>query len=371
MTEIQPGTRVGNYQVQELIGFGASAIVHKAWHPELDRPVAIKFLPSILDAQAMARFSREARALRRLDHPNIVQVLDTGEQDGTPFMVFDLIEGGSLAERIEAEPKLSLGEALRILDGIAKGLDHAHGRGIVHRDVKPANILLGRTGTPVIADFGLARVLEQPALTAAGVLFGTPAYMAPEQAEGKPVTTASDQYSLAAIAYEMLTGQAPFPGETITEVLTGLLTRDAVAPSRLKPGLSPAVDAALLRGLSKDPAQRWSNCQALTDAILAAMVNSLPQLAAAAKAAAPAASDSEPAPAGARASGEARVRMLESRPGDPYLTIVVPYREDSLKKVKSRRIRVYLLAAVGVLIAAVAGGAVFTHGALLTMALGH
>ena len=135
---IQEGTTIGAYTVQDRIGQGASAVVHRGWHNGLQRTVAMKFLPNIHEATAKARFVRESRALRRLDHPNIVQVLDTGEHEGTPYIVFDFIAGGSLGDRIAQEP-LTDGEALAVLDGIAKGLDFAHRQNIVHRDVKPTS----------------------------------------------------------------------------------------------------------------------------------------------------------------------------------------------------------------------------------------
>src|SRR5207302_27903 len=272
---IQEGTTIGAYTVQDRIGQGASAVVHRGWHNGLQRTVAMKFLPNIHEATAKARFVRESRALRRLDHPNIVQVLDTGEHEGTPYIVFDFIAGGSLGDRIAQEP-LTDGEALAVLDGIAKGLDFAHRQNIVHRDVKPANVLLDMTGSPVIVDFGLARLMEQPSATATGLFAGTPAYMSPEQAEGNAIGPAADQYSLSALAYELMTGQVPFPGDTVSEVLVALLTRAPEAPSVLRPGLARAVDEALLRGLDKDPANRWPSCQALTDAILTAMYSSAP-----------------------------------------------------------------------------------------------
>ena len=189
-------------------------------------------------------------------------MLDTGEYEGTPFMVFDFIPAGSLADQMALQP-LTSAEAMAILNGIAKGLDHAHKHGIIHRDVKPANVLLNTSGAPVIADFGLARLLEQPSATATGMFAGTPAYMSPEQAEGGEVGPRADQYSLAALAYELLAGQVPFPGDTVSEVLTALLTREPVPPSTIRPGLSAGVDKAILRGLSKKPENRWPTCQAL------------------------------------------------------------------------------------------------------------
>ena len=327
---IEEGTVIGPYLVQDRIGQGASAIVHRGWHDDLQRTVAMKFLPLLHNPLAKSRFVREARALRRLDHPNIVEVLDTCEYEGTPFMVFDFIPAGSLADQMAMEP-LTSAEAMAILNGIARGLDHAHKHGIIHRDVKPANILLNTSGAPVIADFGLARLLEQPSATATGMFAGTPAYMSPEQAEGGEIGPRADQYSLAALAYELLTGQVPFPGDTVSEVLTALLTREPARPSSVRPGLSAGVDRAILRGLSKKPEDRWPNCQSLIDAILGAMVASQPARPIGAISPYIASNGTDP-----------RIAALNIGPSEPYLTIVMPYSQAQPRKKARRR----LLAAV-------------------------
>jgi serine/threonine-protein kinase len=358
---IQEGTTIGAFTVQDRIGQGASAVVHRGWHNGLQRTVAMKFLPTIHEATARARFARESRALRRLDHPNIVQVLDTGEHEGTPYIVFDFVPGGSLGDRIAQEP-LTDGEALAVLDGIAKGLDYAHRQNIVHRDVKPANVLMDLSGSPVIVDFGLARLLEQPSATATGLFAGTPAYMSPEQAEGNPIGPATDQYSLAALAYELLTGQVPFPGDTVSEVLVALLTRAPEVPSVLRPGLSPAVDAALMRGLDKDSALRWPSCQALTDAILTAMYTSAPAPRVAVTAAAAQKAETmvvarKPAPV---RSIDPRIAALKFEPTEPYLTLTIP-RKEVLPTKKRLGVVALLAAAVFVLTVAVAGFAYSTN----------
>jgi serine/threonine-protein kinase len=358
---IDEGSVVGEYLVQDRIGQGASAIVHRGVHRSLGRPVVLKFLPTLHHPVARARFLRESAALRRMDHPNVVQVLDTGEVEGTPYMVFDFVPGGSLAEQMGARP-LRLAEAVTTLDGIAKGLDYAHGRGIVHRDVKPGNVLLSAIDAPVIADFGLVRLLEHPSATAAGMFAGTPAYMSPEQAEGLEVGPASDQYSLAAIAYEMLTGQVPFPGDTIAEVVTALLTRHPTPPSAVRTGLSPEVDEVVLRGLAKRPEERWASCQALIDALLGAMISSLP-------------SSDEPLPA--VTAPPSRVGMLDPRmagltfePSEPYLTIVMPYGKVRPKK-RARRRLLTAVAAAAVMLGSLAAGAYWSGGDLNVLAWSH
>jgi len=353
---IEEGTVIGPYLVQDRIGQGASAIVHRGWHDDLQRTVAMKFLPLLHNPLAKSRFVREARALRRLDHPNIVEVLDTGEYEGTPFMVFDFIPAGSLADQMALQP-LTSAEAMAILNGIAKGLDHAHKHGIIHRDVKPANVLLNTSGAPVIADFGLARLLEQPSATATGMFAGTPAYMSPEQAEGGEIGPRADQYSLAALAYELLAGQVPFPGDTVSEVLTALLTRDPVPPSTIRPGLSAGVDKAILRGLSKKPENRWPSCQALVDAILSAIVVSKPRSIAVA------------APHVASNGTDPRIAALNIGPSEPYLTIVMPYSQAQPRK-KARR-RLLAAVAAALVLGSLAVGAAWSGTSLADLAGNH
>jgi len=364
---IQEGTTIGAFTVQDRIGQGASAVVHRGWHNGLQRTVAMKFLPNIHEATAKARFVRESRALRRLDHPNIVQVLDTGEHEGTPYIVFDFIAGGSLGDRIAQEP-LTDGEALAVLDGIAKGLDFAHRQNIVHRDVKPANVLLDMTGSPVIVDFGLARLMEQPSATATGLFAGTPAYMSPEQAEGNAIGPAADQYSLSALAYELITGQVPFPGDTVSEVLVALLTRQPEAPSVLRPGLAPAVDEALLRGLDKDPANRWPSCQALTDAILTAMYSSAPAPRVAVVAAAAAKAETlVMAPPKRKVTAirtiDPRIAALNIQPSEPYLTITMPRPELLAAIVTKKRRGVVTLVAAAIAVLGLAAGIAYSTNA--------
>ncbi len=364
---IEPGTVISGYLVQDRIGHGASGIVHRGWHADLQRTVAMKFLPNLHEPMAKSRFVRESRALRRLDHPNIVQVLDTGEYEGTPYMIFDFIPAGSLGNLLATEP-LTASESVAVLNGIAKGLDYAHRRGIIHRDIKPENILMSTTGAPVIADFGLARLLEQPSATATGMFAGTPAYMSPEQAEGGEVGPATDQYSLAALAYELVTGQVPFPGDTVSEVLTALLTREPARPSSIRSGLAPAIDAALLRGLSKRPADRWPNCQSLVDAILNAFVASMSE----APASRPVESAAAPvrvAPAVPSAGMDPRLAALNIGPSEPYLTIVMPYSQIQPQRRGRRRLLAAVAAAA--ILGSLAVGAVWSGGATGAFAWTH
>jgi Protein kinase domain len=271
---IATGTRLGQYEVQDFIGQGAMGLVYRAYHAQLERTVAIKVMQAISpDPNTVARFRHEAQAIARLRHPNLVDVYDFGEFQGTPYMIVEYVPGGSLAARMSHGP-LDGRTALKYLRGIAAGLDYAHGHGIVHRDVKPANVLLTGEDVPVLADFGLAKLLEGNSLKSmTGVTTGTPAYMAPEQVTGHDVGPAADRYSLATIAYEMLAGVIPFDGEGLMEVLYAQVHREAPAPSSRHSALNPEVDRVILRGLAKNPAQRWESATAFVDALAAAMAN--------------------------------------------------------------------------------------------------
>ena len=246
--------------------------VYRAYHAQLERTGAVKVMQAISpDKDAVSRFRHEAQAIARMRHPNVLNVFDFGEYEGTPYMIVEYVPGGSLAGRMSLGP-LDRATALRFLRGIAAGLDYAHSQGIVHRDVKPANVLLERDETPVLADFGLAKLLQGSSVKSmTGVTTGTPAYIAPEQVSGHEVGPAADRYSLATIAYEMLTGSIPFEGEGVIELLYAHVHRDPALPSSLKPDLNQSVDAVIMRGLAKDPRARWATCEAFVTALAAAL----------------------------------------------------------------------------------------------------
>src|SRR2546423_234029 len=247
-------------------------LVYRAYHADLERTGAVKVLQAITpDADTVARFRHEAQAIGQLRHPNIVNVYDFGAFQGMPYMIVEDIPGGSLADRM-ARGGIDQTTAIRYLRGIAAGLDYAHGHGVVHRDVKPANVLLTSEDAPVLADFGLAKLLQGTSLKSmTGVRTGTPAYMAPEQVTGHRVGPAANGYSLATIAYEMLTGVIPFDGEALMELLYAQVHREPPAPSSRQASLPPGVDAVMLRGLAKDPAARWNSCTEFVDALAAAL----------------------------------------------------------------------------------------------------
>src|SRR5256885_2259636 len=226
-------------------------VVYRAYHAQLERIGAIKVMQAISpEADTVARFRHEAQAIAKLRHPNIVDVYDFGEFQGTPYMIVEYIPGGSLAGKMAHGP-LDQATALTYLRGIASGLDYAHGHGVVHRDVKPANVLLTNEGTPVLADFGLAKLLQGSSLKSmTGVTTGTPAYMAPEQVTGHQVGPPADRSPLPTIAYEMLTGVIPSAvrsaGQALASASGDRRSRRpgaALAPGRVRGGQQPGLDA--------------------------------------------------------------------------------------------------------------------------------
>jgi serine/threonine-protein kinase len=247
-------------------------VVYRAYHAQLERVGAVKVLQGLApDPDSAARFRREAQSIAHLRHPNIVNVFDFGEFEGTPYMIVEFVEGGSLANVVKSGP-LERKAMLGYLHGIASALDYAHSRGIVHRDVKPANVLLGAENTPILADFGLAKLMESSSIKSlTGVTTGTPAYMAPEQVTASQVGPAADRYSLAVMAYEMLTGFLPFDQGGVLEVLYAQVHRVPDAPSSRSAKLGPQVDAVVMRGLAKDPAARWESCAAFVLALEGAL----------------------------------------------------------------------------------------------------
>ena len=273
MVSLPPGSRLGRYQILEQIGRGGMATVFRAYDPELDRHVAVKVLPSF-QAEAptfVERFRQEAQSIARLNHPNIIQVYDFGEDKGFTFIVMEYVTGGTLARHVTHA--LALEEVLEWVSPIAQALEYAHSQSIVHRDIKPANVLVDENGKPKLSDFGLARMLEGGAdLTGKGTILGTPAYMAPEQALGRPADQKSDLYSLSVIVYEMLVGQVPFRGDTPSETLMSHIHRPVPLPSATDPRFDARLEAILVRALSKDPDDRYQTANELVQALSSASV---------------------------------------------------------------------------------------------------
>lgn len=265
---VQPGTMLGPYQILNKIGRGGMSLVFRAYHPGLDRQVAVKVLPDFYadDDSYSLRFQQEARSVARLKHPNILEVFDFGYEDRVAYLVLELIEGGTLADRVGGP--MPLEDVVRILGQVASALDYAHRQGIIHRDIKPSNILLHKNGTAVLADFGLAKMAGAVRrLTSTGSVMGTPEYMSPEQAADEAVGPASDRYSLAVVAYEMLTGRVPFQADTPAATLLSHVTKEMPATRELRGELSAHVEDVLRRGLAKRPEDRYPSAGAFVSAL--------------------------------------------------------------------------------------------------------
>ncbi|MFG2841738.1 protein kinase [Kitasatospora sp. NPDC048296] len=268
----------GRYVLQRLLGEGGMASVHLAYDSVLDRQVALKSMHSELgrDDSFKERFRREAQAVARLEHPNIVTVYDSGEDvaaDGssTPYIVMQLIDGKGLRETIN-EAVAQYGavpteEALKVTVGVLNALEASHDMGLVHRDIKPGNVMFDRKGNVKVMDFGIARALESgvTSMTQTGMVVGTPQYLSPEQALGKPVDARSDLYSVGVMLFEMLTGQLVFDGDSAFSIAYKHVQEEPPAPSSLNRSITPAVDAYVAQALRKDPAHRFQSAAAMRD----------------------------------------------------------------------------------------------------------
>ncbi|MFC1975121.1 protein kinase [Chloroflexota bacterium] len=256
------GRNLGNYRVMEQIGMGGMATVYKAYDPDTDRYVAIKVLPEHFsqDPKFRQRFEREAKAIAKLEHIHILPLFAYGEEDGTAYMAMRYLKAGSLTDRIQAGA-LPLDEASRLLSQIASALDHAHAHGVLHRDVKPSNVLLDESGNAFLTDFGIAKMVESTLDLTGGGILGTPAYMSPEQCRGNTeLTPTSDQYSLGIIVYEMITGRAPFQAETPIALIHMQLSEALPLPRQIRPDLPEDVERVILKALTKEPGLRYSTC---------------------------------------------------------------------------------------------------------------
>ncbi len=257
----------GRYRVTRLLGRGGMSAVWLARDDVLDRDVAVKMLHirRLESAEAVERFEREARTLASLTHQGIVTVIDRGDDHGRPFIVFEYVRGRDLRERIEDEGRLPLMDVLAIGEQVADALAYAHARGVIHRDVKPHNILLTPDGQPKLTDFGIARVLEEPGLTMDGRVLGTGDYLAPEQAAGEPLDERADVYALGVLLYHALIGEVPFHADSYLE--TARLHANAPIPSvrDVRPELPERLDQIIRHALAKRPEDRYADCGELRD----------------------------------------------------------------------------------------------------------
>ncbi|MDY7102848.1 MAG: serine/threonine-protein kinase [Actinomycetota bacterium] len=257
----------GRYELRAHLGRGGFASVVVAHDQRLRRDVAVKLLSPNAGPGAGDRFVREAHVAASINHPNVVVVHDVGVEGDQPYLVMELLEGGDLSSVIAQRAPLSLGETTHVMSSVLAALDALHRAGIVHRDVKPANILVTTDGTVKLSDFGIARPTDATRLTAAGSVLGTPAYLPPEQAEGRPATASGDLYSAGAVLYELLTGEPPFGRGSTAGVALAHVREPVPTVRSMRPEMSAELDEVVRRALAKDPMERWPDAAAMGAAV--------------------------------------------------------------------------------------------------------
>ena len=269
MTPTRP-TKIGKYEVERLVGEGAMGVVYRATDPVLNRPVAIKVMSDALaqDTDLRERFLREARAAGSLQHPNVITIYDFGEVDGHPYIAMEFVAGSDLEELLARHVPLTVDHALDLMTGVLQGLGYAHKRGIVHRDVKPANIRVDDEGKARLMDFGVAH-LTSSSMTRTGVMLGTPSYMAPEQIVGEKIGPSTDIFSVGAVLYELLSGSRPFQGDTLQSVMYKVLNEMPPSLTKVAPRTPPQLDRIVARALAKDPGDRYESALEMANDLIA------------------------------------------------------------------------------------------------------
>ena len=249
------------YELEELVGTGGMSSVYRAQDRLLERDVALKLLHDQFtgDGDYVERFRREARSVAQLSHPNIVTVIDRGEQDGRQFIVFEYVDGENLKELVDREGPLPVHEVIELGLQVARGLSFAHENGLVHRDVKPQNVLLDSDGRAKVTDFGIARSLDVDGMTITGTIMGTSNYIAPEQARGQPVDEQTDVYSLGCVLFELLTGDVPFDGDNFVSVAMRHVNDPVPSVADERPDVPPRLDWAIQRAMAKDHEERFGS----------------------------------------------------------------------------------------------------------------
>src|SRR5579863_4240894 len=263
--------KAGRYEIVGELGRGAMGVVYKATDPVIGRPVAVKTIKlseqgtGLTRSELIARFQTEARAAGLLTHHNIVVIYDAGEEDGLFYITMELVEGKSLQILIDDGHVFPLPRVLRIMEQACNALQFAHENNIVHRDIKPANIMLTGDDTVKVTDFGTAKILQFGTVQQTARVMGTPSYMSPEQVKGRAVDGRTDIFSLGVMFYEMITGEKPFPGESITTVIYKIVNEEPVPPRTIDPTIHPGISAAVLRALAKEPEDRYQSCRELLE----------------------------------------------------------------------------------------------------------
>ena len=266
------GKQLGDFRIEARIGRGGMAKIYRAYQPSVQRYVAVKIISTDMAEDGdisifRERFAREVKVIASLEHTHILPIYDYGIVDDTAYLVMRLLDGGSLSDLI-AEELVTLDRAGEIFSQLGRGLAYAHSKGIIHRDLKPANVLFSSTGDAYLTDFGLAKWIEgTSALTQSGKIVGTPAYMAPEQLRGDPIDQRADIYSMGIILYQMVTGELPFDSDSgdVVSIIYQHLEKDPPPPRHINPQVSPAVEAVIMKALSKDPAQRYQHILQMVD----------------------------------------------------------------------------------------------------------
>jgi serine/threonine protein kinase len=265
--------RIGRYKIVRELGRGAMGVVYHAIDPNIGRPVAIKTinLGAMLNPEEQERMRerlfREARSAGILSHPGIVTIYDVEQQGELAYIAMEYVDGPTLDQLLSRAQAVTPQQMFSILAQTAVALDYAHGKGIVHRDVKPANIMIAGDGTAKITDFGIAKITASEQFTMTGSIVGTPHYMSPEQVQGQPVDGRSDQFSLCVIAFEMLTGEKPYTGEHLTTVVYKIVAEEPPSPHRINSTLGPAIETVLRKGLAKKPEARYESCEEFIGAL--------------------------------------------------------------------------------------------------------
>jgi eukaryotic-like serine/threonine-protein kinase len=328
----------GRYRVERTLGQGGMAAVYLAQDSELERPVAIKVLAEHLatDEAFRQRFLREARMAAKLSHPNVVHVYDQGDEDGQPFIVMEYVDGPTLGDELKRSGPFPPARVVDLALQICGGLEHAHSSGLVHRDIKPGNLLLREDGTVKIADFGIARAAQATKLTQIGSVLGTAAYLAPEQAAGEPVTAAADIYSLGCVLFELLTGRTPYVFETLPELVVKQREEPITPIRELRPDVPPELEAAVMHCLARRPQYRPASAAALAQELAAGSPEPP--------------TEPLPAPSGVRATDVATVPLAQAPSTAPQSRIRVPRRAVGLPRLATGLIFVAVAALVFVVL---------------------
>jgi eukaryotic-like serine/threonine-protein kinase len=264
-------TKAGRYEIVGELGRGAMGVVYKAMDPVIGRSVAVKTIrlsaegTGLSRPELLTRFQTEARAAGLLTHPNIVVVFDAGEEDGLYYITMELVEGKSLQALLDGGHAFPLPRTLRIMEQTCSALQFAHERHVVHRDIKPANLMLTADDTVKVTDFGTAKILQFGTVQQTAHVMGTPSYMSPEQVKGRAVDGRSDIFSLGVMLYEMVTGEKPFPGQSITTVIYKIVNEEPVPPRQIDPSIHPGISAIVMKALVKEPDQRYQSCREMLE----------------------------------------------------------------------------------------------------------